>query len=105
MNTEMETLTKTFDRWADYVRAIRESEIRHEDGSFRRVVFQSSYSDEPQVLEGKIERTSRRLGKPFTLEGKRIRGFSVESNGRKIGKITEIEVEVDQESTVSAGEA
>lgn len=92
---------RSYSRWEDFLTALRDGVVPHEDGAYRRVVYDSPYSDDPQVLEGEIENTSSTVsfGKPFTLEGKRIRGFTVESSGREIGRVTEMAVEIDRDAT------
>ena len=84
--------TVFFDDWNDYLEALRSGEIAHTNGNYRRVVYDSVYSDNPQVLEGEIDAASSSIGRPFMLEDKWVIGWHVESKGRQIGHVERIEV-------------
>ena len=84
--------TVVFNGWNDYLEALRSGQIDHTNGIYRRVVYDSVYSDEPQVLEGEIEHSGDSFGRPFRLEDKWVIGWHVESKGRKIGHVKKIEV-------------
>lgn len=87
--------TAYFEGWTDFLEAIREDELRWEKGAYARVEYDSNYSDEVQVLEGAVERTTNSLGKAFSLDGKAVQGFSVNGKrGRDVGSVKNIEFEV-----------
>jgi len=93
--------TQTFDSWVEYVRAVRSGSIRHEDGAYRRFVYETVDSGEQDQLEGCIEHTSRRIGKPCSIAGRRITDGRVEYHGRKVGEVVKIEAEVASEAATT----
>lgn len=90
--------TETFTEWTEFLDALREDRLRWEEGAQARVVYDSSYTDEDQVLEGEVERVAKNLGKSFHLDGKHVIGWHVQSgeDDRTIGHAKTIEFEVKQ---------
>jgi len=86
------TQLQTFNSWTEYLNALREEEITHNPGEYRKVIYNSSYADESQIIEGEITSSSDTLGKAFRIDGKLVEGWHVESNGREIGRVEKIEV-------------
>lgn len=99
----LEGKTRTFHEWTEFLEALRAGEVFLSGRA--GVTYHSSYSDEPQHIEGDIEYSSDSSGKPFKLDGKVIKGFHVFSDdGRKIGrveKVTLVERHGDNESPVA----
>lgn len=91
--TDDDTETEAFDEWVTFLNAAREDRLRFEPGAFVRVEYDSSYTDETQVIEGHVEWAHDGLGRPFSLEGidNTIRGWHVEGiDGRTIGRVERV---------------
>lgn len=79
-----------YHEWPDFLDAIRDGAIDFAAGDYAKVVYDSSYSDEPQTIEGEVESTGDNLGHTFRLDGYAVTGWHVEKGGREIGHVESI---------------
>jgi len=86
-------MTNEYNSWTEFLEALRSGELKREVGDYVKIVYDSSYSDEPQTIEGEITSVSETLGKAFRVNDKVIAGWHVNSNGKKIGQVIKIEIE------------
>lgn len=88
--------SETFDSWTEFLQAIRDDRLRFEEGAHATVVYDSSYSDEPQTIEGEVSAAYNSMGRPFVIDNRVIRGWHVNTgiDNHKIGRVETIEFEV-----------
>jgi len=85
-------MTNEYNSWTEFLEALRSGNLVREVGDYVKIVYESSYSDEPQTIESEITSVSETLGKAFRVNDKVIAGWHVNSNGREIGRVIKIEI-------------